>query len=77
MQAVGDLIHSRTIRHASTEGALYATHQAERTGNPLDSFWNRLPPPLLREGNKAQTPWLTSFLKDPHMIRPAKRGWRR
>ena len=50
---------------------LYATYQAERTGTPLDSFWNRLPPPLLREGNKVQTPWLTAFLKDPHMIRPA------
>ena len=25
----------------------------------------------MREGNKVQTPWLTSFLKDPHLIRPA------
>jgi hypothetical protein len=50
---------------------LFATHQSERTGNPLDTFWNRLPPPLLREGNKVQTPWLTSFLHDPHPIRPA------
>ena len=25
----------------------------------------------MREGNKVQTPWLTAFLKDPHMIRPA------
>jgi cbb3-type cytochrome oxidase cytochrome c subunit len=50
---------------------LYATYQAERTGTPLETFWNRLPPPLLREGNKVQTPWLTSFLKDPHAIRPA------
>ena len=50
---------------------LYATYQAERTGNPFESFWNRLPPPLLREGTKVQTPWLTGFLKDPHTIRPA------
>jgi len=50
---------------------LYATHESERTGSPFDAFWNRLPPPLLREGNKVQTPWLSSFLKDPHMIRPA------
>jgi mono/diheme cytochrome c family protein len=50
---------------------LYATVQAERTGAAFDSFWNRLPPPLLREGNKVQTPWLSSFLRDPHMIRPA------
>ncbi len=50
---------------------LFATYQADRTGNPFESFWNRLPPPLLREGTKVQTPWLTGFLKDPHMIRPA------
>ncbi len=50
---------------------LFATYQAERTGNPFESFWNRLPPPLLREGIKVQTPWLTAFLKDPHMLRPA------
>jgi cbb3-type cytochrome oxidase cytochrome c subunit len=50
---------------------LFAAYQAERTGNPFESFWNRLPPPLLREGTKVQTPWLTGFLKDPHMIRPA------
>ncbi len=50
---------------------LYATYQTERTGNTIDTFWNRLPPPLLREGIKVQTPWLTSFLHDPHPIRPA------
>jgi len=50
---------------------LFATYQAERTGNPFESFWNRLPPPLLREGAKVQTPWLTSFLKNPSMLRPA------
>ncbi len=26
---------------------LYAAYQRERTGSPLDTFWNRLPPPLL------------------------------
>ncbi len=35
------------------------------------SQWNRMPPPLLREGQKVQTPWLTAFLKDPYPIRPA------
>ena len=50
---------------------LFAAYQKERTGTPIDTFWNRLPPPLLREGLKVQTPWLTSFLRDPHMIRPA------
>jgi len=50
---------------------LYSTDQAEKTGASLDTFWNRLPPPLLRQGNKVQTPWLMSFLKDPYPIRPA------
>ncbi len=50
---------------------LYATYQAEKTGSDFGSFWNRLPPPLLREGKKVQTPWLTAFLHDPYSIRPA------
>jgi len=50
---------------------LYATATAERTGVDFSSLWNRLPPPLLREGKKVQTPWLTGFLKDPYPIRPA------
>ncbi len=50
---------------------LYATSQSEKTGSPFEAYWNRLPPPLVREGNKVQTPWLTAFLKDPYPIRPA------
>jgi cbb3-type cytochrome oxidase cytochrome c subunit len=50
---------------------LFSTYQAERTGTDFASFWNRLPPPLLREGKKVQTPWLTGFLKDPYALRPA------
>jgi hypothetical protein len=50
---------------------LYATYQNARTSTAIDSFWNRLPPPLIREGLKVQTPWLTSFLQDPHALRPA------
>jgi cbb3-type cytochrome oxidase cytochrome c subunit len=50
---------------------LFATYQSERTGTSIDTFWNRLPPPLLREGDKVQTPWLSSFLRNPHAIRPA------
>jgi cbb3-type cytochrome oxidase cytochrome c subunit len=50
---------------------LYATSQSEKAGSPFEPFWNRLPPPLLREGNKVQTPWLTAFLKDPYPVRPA------
>ncbi|MGP0063753.1 MAG: c-type cytochrome [Isosphaeraceae bacterium] len=52
-------------------GFLYAAYQSDKTGSPYSPFWNRLPPPLLREGNKVQTPWLTAFLKDPYPIRPA------
>ncbi len=50
---------------------LYATSQSERTGAEISGLWNRLPPPLLREGKKVQTPWLSAFLKDPYPIRPA------
>jgi cbb3-type cytochrome oxidase cytochrome c subunit len=50
---------------------LFAEYQHARMGTAVDAFWNRLPPPLVREGLKVQTPWLTSFLRDPHMIRPA------
>jgi hypothetical protein len=50
---------------------MYAAYQAARKGSPIESFWNLLPPPLLREGKKVQTPWLTSFLHNPHAIRPA------
>ncbi len=50
---------------------LYAAYQNEQTNQPVETFWNRLPPPLVREGNKVQTPWLSAFLHDPHMIRPA------
>jgi len=50
---------------------LYATWAQERAGTSFEAFWNRLPPPLLREGNKVQTPWLALFLLDPYAIRPA------
>jgi len=50
---------------------LYATAMAEKTGSDFPTFWNRLPPPLLREGAKVQTSWLSGFLKDPYPIRPA------
>jgi hypothetical protein len=50
---------------------LFASFQADRTGGDFSALWNRLPPPLVREGNKVQTPWLTSFFKDPYPIRPA------
>jgi mono/diheme cytochrome c family protein len=50
---------------------LFTAYQAEKTGSDYSSFWNFVPPPLLREGNKVQTPWLTAFLKDPYLIRPA------
>ncbi|MDG3005574.1 c-type cytochrome [Paludisphaera mucosa] len=50
---------------------LYAAYQAEESGKPFESFWNRLPPPLIREGLKVQTPWMSLFLKDPYAIRPA------
>ena len=50
---------------------LFSTYPQERTGTSFESFWNRLPPPLVREGNKVQTPWFALFLRDPYAIRPA------
>jgi hypothetical protein len=50
---------------------LYSTSTAERTGAEFSALWNRLPPPLVREGLKVQTPWLSNFLKAPYMLRPA------
>ena len=31
--------------------------------------WERVPPPLIGEGRKVQTPWLYQFLKNPNRIR--------
>ena len=50
---------------------LYAGYESERTGGETSPLWNRLPPPLIREGKKVQTAWLSAFLKDPYSIRPA------
>jgi cytochrome c551/c552 len=73
---VGDTvrINPDRVAHKPAEGGdyawLYAVHNAEQTGELMPTFWNRLPPPLLREGHKVQTPWLTTFLQDPYKIRP-------
>jgi cbb3-type cytochrome oxidase cytochrome c subunit len=68
-------LSKKELKRDPSEGGgfawLYATTQAERTNAPFEGLWNRLPPPLLREGKKVQTPWLTAFLKDPYTIRPA------
>lgn len=50
---------------------LFSYYESDRSGTEFSSLWNRLPPPLVREGLKVQTPWLTSFLTDPYAIRPA------
>ncbi|QDU63101.1 Cytochrome c [Planctomycetes bacterium Pan216] len=36
-----------------------------------DKSWQKAPPPLIREGEKVQTPWLYRFLRDPVTIRPS------
>lgn len=38
--------------------------------------WNKVPPPLFREGDKVQTDWLYRFLKDPEEIRHTLNGLR-
>jgi cytochrome c551/c552 len=35
-----------------------------------DDAWGWLPPPLVGEGKKVQSPWLHKFLLNPHTIRP-------
>jgi cbb3-type cytochrome oxidase cytochrome c subunit len=57
--------------HGGNFAWLYAYYESDRTGSDFGGLWNRLPPPLLREGLKVQTPWLTAFLRDPYPIRPA------
>lgn len=34
-----------------------------------DKSWAKAPPPLIREGEKVQTPWLYGFLREPYPIR--------
>ncbi len=36
-----------------------------------DDAWGWLPPPLVGEGKKVQSPWLHRFLLNPHTIRPS------
>ena len=36
-----------------------------------DDAWGWLPPPLVGEGMKVQSPWLHKFLLNPHPIRPS------
>ncbi len=50
---------------------LFSSYLSAQTGEPMPPLWNKLPPPLIREGKKVQTPWLTNFLQDPYKIRPA------
>lgn len=74
---VGDTVTVDQTKVKKTAGVggdfawLYSTATADRTGGDFSALWNRLPPPLLREGKKVQTPWLTGFLKEPYPIRPA------
>ena len=72
---VGDtiVVEKTKIQFTPPEGGDFAWLYAsvKGTDEPFAPFWNRLPPPLLREGKKVQTPWLTGFLQDPYPIRPA------
>ncbi len=50
---------------------LFATQAQERTGNAFEASGTVLPPPLVREGKKVQTPWFDPSSSDPYIIRPA------
>lgn len=65
--------------HTPPAGGLFAMWLVEdlisRSANPADpaerdKSWQKAPPPLIREGEKVQTPWLYRFLRDPVSIRP-------
>jgi cytochrome c551/c552 len=46
----------------------------EKKTNPnakASDAWGWVPPPLVGEGHKVQSPWLHDFLLDPYQIRPA------
>lgn len=51
----------------------YLLSKSPDAANPAerDKAWAKVPPPLIREGEKVQTPWLYRFLRDPVSIRPA------
>ncbi len=74
---VGDtvMLNPSQVEARAPEGGdfawLFSEQLATASGEPMAPLWNKLPPPLLREGIKVQTPWLTSFLRDPYKIRPA------
>lgn len=73
---IGDqlILNKTKIKRSDPDGGGFAWLQAHvqaEKGVDFAAAWNKLPPPLVREGLKVQTPWLTSFLKDPYMIRPA------
>jgi hypothetical protein len=46
-----------------------ASHKVETDRVQRDVARAMAPPPLYKEGVKVQTPWLFSFLKNPHQIR--------
>jgi mono/diheme cytochrome c family protein len=62
---------SKTAPQGGNFAWLFSYYESDRSGADFATVWNRLPPPLLREGLKVQTPWLTGFLRDPYPIRPA------
>jgi cbb3-type cytochrome oxidase cytochrome c subunit len=73
---IGDtiILDPDMVRETPAEGGDFAwLYAAAKSTGPGDyaALWNRLPPPLVREGVKVQTPWLANFLKDPYPIRPA------
>jgi mono/diheme cytochrome c family protein len=48
---------------------LLVAHLVEK-GDKFESAWAKVPPPLVREGMKAQPMWVHQFLLDPSEIRP-------
>jgi mono/diheme cytochrome c family protein len=70
--APGDGLFSRQDPHGGTFAHLLVPYLAAKKDIYKDYKTARaaLPPPLLREGEKAQPGWLFQFLRDPIVIRP-------
>ncbi|MCA9248221.1 MAG: c-type cytochrome, partial [Planctomycetales bacterium] len=70
---------SNVDKHAAWGGALadylfpVVLRDAVERGEPDkgQEAWGWVPPPLMDQGRKAQTPWMADFLKEPYRIRPA------
>lgn len=63
------LVHHQPASSGHFAEWLVDSLAASRTQGNKYAAWQMVPPPLFREGQKVQTPWLYRFLKEPEQIR--------